>query len=194
MTDEQEREPKQERKREREQEPIERCVGSALREQDATVAVAESCTGGLVGSLLTDVAGSSEYFDRSVVTYSYDSKRELLAVSRETLDAHGAVSEPVAREMARSVCDTADTGWGVATTGIAGPDGGTEETPVGTVYVGVANAALWGTEASRTTVERYVFDRDGDEDEDGPRTRTERKERFARQALTDLLARLRSER
>lgn len=179
--------------REQKREPIERRVGSALREQDATVAVAESCTGGLVGSLLTDVAGSSGYFDRSVVTYSYDSKRDLLAVSRETLDAHGAVSEPVAREMARSVCDTADTTWGVATTGIAGPEGGTEETPVGTVYVGVANAAPWGTQASRTTVERYVFDGDGDGDGTETRTRTERKERFARQSLIDLLSRLRNE-
>lgn len=185
----------EEQEQEQHQKPIESRVGSALREQDVTVAVAESCTGGLVGSLLTDVAGSSEYFDRSVVTYSYDSKRDLLAVSRETLDAHGAVSEPVAREMARSVCDTADTAWGISTTGIAGPKGGTEETPVGTVYIGVSNAAPWGTQASRTTVERHVFD--GDEDRNGnetkTRTRTERKERFARQALSDLLARLRDE-
>lgn len=185
-----------EREREQNQDSIEQRVGRALREQDATVAVAESCTGGLVGSLLTDVAGSSEYFDRSVVTYSYDSKRDLLAISRETLDAHGAVSEPVAREMARGVCDTADTGWGVATTGIAGPEGGTEETPVGTVYIGVANAAPWGTQASRTTVERHVFDGNGDGNENGTgtRTRTERKERFAREALSDLLARLHNKR
>jgi nicotinamide-nucleotide amidase len=162
------------------EEPIEVRVGEALREAEATLAVAESCTGGLVGSLITDVAGSSDYFDRSVVTYSYDAKRALLAVSREILDAHGAVSEPVAREMARAVCDTADTTWGLATTGIAGPEGGTEGNPAGTVYIGVANAAPWETEESKTTVERYVFDG----------TRTERKERFARQALSDLLTRL----
>lgn len=166
--------------RDPDQEPIEVRVGEALREADATVAVAESCTGGLVGSLITDVPGSSDYFDRSVVTYSYDSKRALLAVSRETLDAHGAVSEPVAREMARAVRDTAGTTWGLATTGIAGPDGGTEEDPTGTVYIGVANAAQWGTGESRTTVVRYVFDG----------TRIERKERFARQALSDLLERI----
>jgi nicotinamide-nucleotide amidase len=160
-------------------EPIEVRVGNALREAEATVAVAESCTGGLVGSLITDVSGSSDYFDRSVVTYSYDSKRALLAVSRETLDAHGAVSEPVAREMARAICDTADTTWGLATTGIAGDDG-TEENPAGTVYIGVANAAPWETEESKTTVSCYVFDG----------TRMERKERFARQALSDLLSRL----
>ncbi|MFC6960953.1 CinA family protein [Halocatena marina] len=173
-----------ERKQER-RDPIEVRVGTTLRERDVTVAVAESCTGGLIGSLLTDVAGSSDYFDRSVVTYSYDSKRELLAVSRETLDVHGAVSEPVAREMARAVCDTAGTTWGVATTGVAGPDGGTDETPVGTVYVGISNAAPWGTKASKTTAERYVFEK--------PETRTEFKDRFARQALSDLLARLQNE-
>lgn len=165
--------------------PIERRVGTALRETDAAVAVAESCTGGLVGSLLTDVAGSSDYFDRAVVTYSYGSKRELLAVSREALDEHGAVSEPVARQMARGVRDTAGTTWGVATTGIAGPEGGTDENPVGTVYVAVANAAPWGSNASKTTVERYLVE--------DVRTRTERKERFARQALIDLLERMRAQ-
>jgi nicotinamide-nucleotide amidase len=79
--------------------PIEQRVGAALRERDETLAVAESCTGGLIGSL---------------VTHSYRAKQELLAVSREALDDHGAVSEPVAAEMARSVRDTAGTDWGVA--------------------------------------------------------------------------------
>lgn len=164
---------------------IERRVGTALRERDATVAVAESCTGGLVGSLLTDIPGSSDYFDRGVVTYSYEAKRELLAVSRESLDAHGAVSEPVARQMARGIRDTAGTTWGLATTGIAGPEGGTEETPVGTVYVAVANAAPWGSVASKTTVERHLLK--------DVETRTDRKERFARQTLTDLLERITSQ-
>ncbi|MFC5970493.1 CinA family protein [Halomarina salina] len=164
--------------------PIAERVGTALRRDGWTLAVAESCTGGLVGSLLTDVPGSSDYFDRSVVTYSYAAKRDLLAISRETLDAEGAVSGPVAAQMARAVCDTADTNWGVATTGIAGPDGGTEEKPVGTVYVGVANAASWGSGDSRTTVERHEFDGDRDE----------LKRRFAEQALTDLLARIETDR
>ncbi|WP_226012560.1 CinA family protein [Halomicrobium salinisoli] len=158
-------------------EPIEDRVGEALREAEATVAVAESCTGGLIGSLLTDVPGSSDYFDRSLVTYSYDAKRDLLAVAREALDDHGAVSDPVARQMARGVRDTADADWGVATTGVAGPTGGTEETPVGTAYVAVAYAAPWGSGESRTTVERYEFEGD----------RTEVKARIARQALADLL-------
>jgi len=155
---------------------IEARVGETLRETDATVAVAESCTGGLIGSLLTDVPGSSDYFDRSVVTYSYDAKRDLLAVDRETLDEAGAVSESVARQMARGVRDTADTTWGVATTGVAGPSGGTAETPVGTAYVGVAYAAPWGTGDSSTSVERYEFDGD----------RTTVKDEIARQALSDL--------
>ena len=164
--------------------PVEERVGNALRRDGWTVAVAESCTGGLVGSLLTDVPGSSDYFDRSLVTYSYAAKRDLLAVSRETLDAEGAVSEPVAAQMARAVCDTADTNWGLATTGIAGPDGGTDEKPVGTVYVGVANAAPWGSGESRTTVERHEFDG----------TREEVKRQFAEQALADLLTRIDAER
>ncbi|MCU4800111.1 CinA family protein [Halobacteria archaeon HArc-gm2] len=157
--------------------PAEERVGEVLRERGETVAVAESCTGGLIGSLLTDVAGSSDYFDRSVVTYSYDAKRDVLAVSREALDGHGAVSEPVAREMARAVRDTADTTWGVATTGVAGPTGGSEGTPVGTAYIGVAYAAPWGSGDSETTVERYEFDGD----------REAVKQQVAEQALSDLL-------
>jgi nicotinamide-nucleotide amidase len=153
---------------------IEQRLGDALRETEATIAVAESCTGGLVGSLLTDVPGSSDYFDRSLVTYSSKAKRALLAVSREELDSHGAVSEPVAREMARGARDTADTTWGVATTGIAGPEGGTDEKPVGTVYIGIAYAAPWTTGDSIVTAEHHVFEG----------TRREIKEKIARRALT----------
>jgi nicotinamide-nucleotide amidase len=157
--------------------PIEERVGEALRESGATVATAESCTGGLICSLLTDVPGSSDYLDRGFVTYAYDAKRATLAVSREALDAHGAVSEPVAREMARAARDVADTTWGLSTTGIAGPTGGSEENPVGTVYVGVAYAAPWNTGDSYATVSRYEFDG----------SRTEIKEKIARRALADLL-------
>jgi nicotinamide-nucleotide amidase len=157
--------------------PVEARVGDALRETGASVAVAESCTGGLIGSLLTDIPGSSAYFDRSVVTYSYDAKLEVLGVARESLDDHGAVSEPVAREMAAGVRDTAGVDWGIATTGIAGPDGGTDEKPVGTVYIGLAYRGEWGTGDSYTAVDRHVFDG----------TRTEIKERIARRALETLL-------
>jgi len=157
--------------------PVEVRVGDALREAGATVAVAESCTGGLIGSLLTDVPGSSDYFDRSLVTYSYDAKLTALGVARESLDEHGAVSEPVAREMAAGVRDVAGTDWGVSTTGIAGPEGGTPEKPIGTVYIGLAYRGEWGTGDSYTRVERHEFDGD----------RTQIKERIARRALSTLL-------
>ena len=163
--------------------PVEERIGDALRETDATIAVAESATGGLIGSLLTDVPSSSDYFDRSLVTYSYDAKRDVLAVPREHLDEYGAVSEPVARAMARGVRDTADTTWGVATTGIAGPTGGDGD-PVGTVYIAVAYAGAWGSGESATGVERHVFDGD----------RKQLKERFARRALGDCLAAIESRR
>jgi nicotinamide-nucleotide amidase len=164
--------------------PIEQRVGAALRATDGTVAVAESCTGGLVGSFLTDVPGSSDYFDRSVVTYSNAAKQELLAVSREALDSEGAVSNAVAKELARGVRDTAGTAWGVSTTGIAGPSGGTPDKPVGTVFIGVAYAGDWGSESSTVSATRYQFDG----------ARRERKEKFARQALSDLLAAVESRR
>ncbi|MFC6951544.1 nicotinamide-nucleotide amidohydrolase family protein [Halorubellus litoreus] len=135
-------------------------VGTALRERDATVAVAESCTGGLVGARVTAVPGASDYFEQGVVAYAYGAKEQRLGVSREALDEHGAVSAPVAREMAQGVRDTADATWGVATTGVAGPSGGTPETPVGTVYVGVAYAAPWGSGESFATADRYQFDGD----------------------------------
>ena len=153
-------------------------VGERLRARGEYLAVAESCTGGLVGSLLTDVPGSSDYFDRGVVTYSYDAKLETLAVDRETLDAHGAVSEPVAAQMARGIRDTANVAWGVATTGVAGPSGGSPDKPLGTVYVGIAHAADWGTGESWSSVERYEFDG----------SRTEIKREIAERALEDLAA------
>ncbi|NHX35651.1 MULTISPECIES: CinA family protein [Halolamina] len=163
--------------------PIEERIGDALRERDVTVAVAESCTGGLIGSLLTDVPGSSDYFDRSLVTYSYDAKLEELAVSRESLDGHGAVSAPVAEQMAAGVRDRAGTTFGLSTTGIAGPEGGSEEKPVGTVFIGRAYAADWGTGGSYTEVSRHEFDGD----------RTAIKEQIARKALELLLADVRED-
>jgi nicotinamide-nucleotide amidase len=156
---------------------IEERVGDVLRDRGESVAAAESCTGGLVSSKITDVAGASDYFDRSYVTYTNAAKLEELGVAREPLDAEGAVSEPVAAAMARGARDGAGVAWGVATTGIAGPTGGTDDKPVGTVYVGVAYGAPWGTGESRCTVERYVFDG----------SRAEIKAAIADRALADLV-------
>ena len=157
--------------------PVEERLGERLRDAGHTLAAAESLTGGLVGSLLTDVPGSSDYFDRATVAYSNDAKLHALGVRREALDAHGAVSAPVARQMARGARDDAGTTWGVSTTGIAGPTGGTEEKPVGLVFVGVAYAGEWGSRESFARARRYVFDGD----------RRDVKERSARRALEDVL-------
>lgn len=157
-----------------------RTVGDRLRATDQTLALAESCTGGLLASTVTDVPGSSDYFDRSLVTYSNAAKQELLGVSRESLDRAGAVSPAVAREMASGARDTAGTTWGLSTTGIAGPGGGTEKKPVGTVCIGVAYAGPWGSETSSVRAQRYEFDGD----------RTTCKANFAEQALSDLLSAL----
>ena len=113
-------------------------MGRLLTEQKATIATAESCTGGLIAELITDVAGSSEYFAGGVVAYSNDVKRSLLGVSAEQLEQFGAVSEPVAVSMAEGVRERFGTDFGVSTTGIAGPGGGSEEKPVGLVCVALA--------------------------------------------------------
>jgi len=118
--------------------PLEAVVGELLRERHLTIAVAESCTGGLLASRLTDVPGSSEYVELGVVCYSNTSKTELAGVPASLIAEHGAVSEPVARAMADGIRQRAGTSIGVGVTGIAGPGGGTEQKPVGTVSIAVA--------------------------------------------------------
>ncbi len=117
---------------------MEGVVGEALVKKKLTLAVAESCTGGLIGNLLTNVAGSSGYFLGGVIVYSNQAKMDLLGLSRQTLETYGAVSDPVARDMAAAVRKALKADLGLAVTGIAGPDGGTEEKPVGTVHIGLA--------------------------------------------------------
>ena len=116
---------------------LEEVVGARLRERRLKVAVAESCTGGLLTSRLTDVPGSSAYVERSEVCYSNQAKIDSLGVPAALIAAHGAVSEPVARAMAEGIRAKASADIGMGVTGIAGPDGGTPEKPVGTVAIAV---------------------------------------------------------
>lgn len=126
---------------------LEEVVGGLLRARGLAVSTAESCTGGLVAHRLTNISGSSRYVERGVVVYSNEAKEELLGVPRELLKAHGAVSAPVAEAMVRGVCRVGHTACGIAITGIAGPDGGSAEKPVGTVFIAVASPA--GVEVRR---------------------------------------------
>jgi PncC family amidohydrolase len=129
-------------------------IGEGLQELSLTVSVAESCTGGLVGSRLTDVAGSSMYFLGGIIAYSNDAKVKLLAVRRETLATHGAVSEETAREMAEGVRKSFGTDIGLAVTGIAGPGGATKDKPVGLMWL-----ALSAEEGIQTRLIRLTGDR-----------------------------------
>ncbi len=118
-------------------ETLEEVVGCLLSERSLTIAVAESCTGGLIAHRLTEVPGSSRYVERGFVTYSNESKVELLDVPRDLIRAHGAVSEEVAKSMAEGARKNAGTDLAVAVTGIAGPQGGNDEKPVGLVFIAV---------------------------------------------------------
>ncbi len=115
-------------------------IGDLLRERKFTIATAESCTGGLLADTLTDVPGSSDYFQRGFVTYSNQSKIDELGVPEAIIVEHGAVSEGVARAMALGAQEAANTDIAVSTTGIAGPGGGTVEKPIGLVYISIAIA------------------------------------------------------
>ena len=118
---------------------IENAVLMALRKDGETLATAESCTGGLVAKRLTDVAGASDVFLGGAITYANEAKVKMLGVSEDTLKEFGAVSEPVAAQMAEGIRNALGADYGISTTGIAGPGGGSDEKPVGTVYVGVAS-------------------------------------------------------
>lgn len=119
---------------------LETVVGQKLAASGQRIATAESCSGGLLAHRITNVSGSSAYFLGGVVTYSNEAKAELLGVSIGDIDQHGAVSETVARQMAQGARQCFGAEWGIGVTGVAGPTGGTEEKPVGLVYIAVAGA------------------------------------------------------
>ena len=132
-------------------------LGRHLRDQGLTLVTAESCTGGWIAKVVTDVPGSSTCFDRGFVTYSNPSKEELLGVRAETLAAHGAVSAETAEEMARGALAHSRGDVALAVTGIAGPDGGSEDKPVGTVIF------AWMRRDAEPIIQRVQFAGDRNE-------------------------------
>lgn len=122
-------------------EQMEEVVGKLLSENNKTLSVAESCTGGLIGERLTDVSGSSRYFIEGVIAYANEAKIRTLNVPADLIETHGAVSAEVAEAMAKGMRERAETDFAVSVTGIAGPTGGTEEKPIGTVFIGYADNA-----------------------------------------------------
>ncbi len=123
-----------------EDEPMEKVLGKLLLQKNKSLSTAESCTGGYIAHLLTSFPGSSGFFDGSVVSYANHVKKDLLGVQENTFASHGAVSEAVVLEMVRGVLQTIKTDYAIAVSGIMGPDGGTDDKPVGTVWIAVGNA------------------------------------------------------
>ncbi len=154
---------------------LEKRIGELLSQRGWTLAVAESCTGGLLGHRITNVPGSSSYFQGGVVSYSNEAKERILGVPHETLVEHGAVSEQTVLAMARGVRQLLGTDIALSVTGIAGPTGGTPEKPVGLVYIGLAADGI-------ELCEKHIWKGD----------RTENKERSAEAALEVLLKHLTS--
>lgn len=128
-------------------------LAKTLCQANAKICTAESCTGGLIAKSFTDLAGSSQWFERGFVTYSNESKTEMLGVSASVIEQYGAVSEPVAAAMAMGALKHSLADYSIAVTGVAGPDGGSEEKPVGTVWIGLASKKL-------VQAQKYLFDGD----------------------------------
>ena len=154
-------------------ETISSVIGKLLNQKGATVATAESCTGGLIGNVITEVSGSSAYYKGGIIAYSNELKERLLGVHHETLEQYGAVSEETAIEMARGCLAVTGADYAIATTGISGPTGATEEKPLGLVYVAIASR-------EEVVCNRYVF----------TTTRQQHQQRTANQALFDLYKQL----
>lgn len=128
-------------------------ISNLLEQRNITIATAESCSGGLIAHTLTNISGSSVYFDRGIVSYSNKAKIDLLGIKEDILEEFGAVSEQVAEAMAEGVRIKSNVDIGIATTGIAGPTGGTPEKPVGLVYIAVSLA-------DKAIVRKYQFSGD----------------------------------
>ena len=126
-------------------------VGLALKQRGATITTAESCSGGWVAKAITDIAGSSAWFERGFVTYSNEAKAQMIGVHESTLEQHGAVSEPVVIEMAIGALKAARADYAISISGIAGPDGAMPGRPVGTVFIG------WKRKDEMAEVGRYEF-------------------------------------
>ena len=143
---------------------LEKLVGDLLREKRKTVATAESCTGGNISRMITSVPGSSDYYMGSVIAYDNRIKTEMLGVGEETLKKFGAVSEETVREMVSGILKKFKTDYAIATTGIAGPSGGSTEKPVGTVWIGIATPKTviakkyqLGSDRGRIVIESTLF-------------------------------------
>ncbi len=149
-------------------------LGDRLQQRGQWLAVAESCTGGLIAAQITDIPGASGWFDRGVVSYSNRAKTEVLGVPDALIAAHGAVSGQVAKAMAAGLRDRAAVDWTVAVTGIAGPGGGTPDKPVGTVWIG------WAGPGGQVDAEHCLFSGD----------RTSVREQTVEKALTGLIQRV----
>ena len=150
-----------------EDESLEVVAGKLLMDRNCTIAIAESCTGGIISGKLTNLSGISKVFNRGIISYSNESKIENLGVSEDILAKYGAVSKETAEEMAKGVRALARTDLGLAITGIAGPEGGTEEKPIGLVYIALASKngveckelRLWGNrERIRNVAALHAFD------------------------------------
>lgn len=129
-------------------------TAAAIKRQRIRLVTAESCTGGGIAALLTEIPGSSAWFDRGFVSYSNASKQDLLGVSEQTLEQFGAVSEEVVREMAQGAITGSDAHLSVAVSGIAGPDGGTADKPIGLVWI------AWGQKRGYVEAQQFHFDGD----------------------------------
>ena len=158
-------------------EALAEALGTMLQRAGRVAAAAESCTGGWVAKLITDIPGSSGWFDRGFVTYSNEAKQELLGVRGGTLATHGAVSEATAREMAAGAIAHSRADLAVAITGIAGPGGGSAEKPVGTVWI------AWGRRGAEPEAECHHFEGQ----------RGEVRAQAAAEALRGLIARVRDD-